>query len=176
MQPRITNSLILAATVLAAACSGDRTSAPASPASASFARGQGRQSLPFRGTIATADRAVVAPPNLLVSGAAAGTATHLGRYTASYEAVAPLGGSTATGSYVFTAANGDRFTATFAGSAAPAEEGRLRFTEVLTIVSGTGRFASATGTFTMRKLVLIDGASGTSTGTGTMEGEIDLPK
>ena len=105
-----------------------------------------------------------------------GTATHLGRYTATYEAVAPLGQGTATGNYVFTAATGDRFTATFAGSAAPVEPGVERFTEVLTIVSGTGRFAGATGTFTMRKNVYIDIAQGSSTGSGTMEGEIDLAR
>ena len=56
------------------------------------------------------------------------------------------------------------------------EPGVERFTEVLTIVSGTGRFAGATGTFTMRKNVYIDIAQGSSTGSGTMEGEIDLAR
>jgi hypothetical protein len=172
MRSRIAYSMVFAASVLASACGGDASSATASPASASLARGLGRESLPFRGTITTADQGVVVPPNLLVNGTAEGTATHLGRYTAITEAVAPLGGNTATGSYVFTAANGDQFTATFSGSAEPAGGGGLRFTEVLTIVSGTGRFAGATGTFSMRKIVYVDAALGTSTGTGTMEGEI----
>ena len=174
MRPSTAYFLMFAATVLASACGGDVSSTTASPASASLARGQGRESLPFRGTVTTADQGVVAPPNLLVNGTAEGTATHLGRYSATFEAVAPLGGNTATGSYVFTAANGDRFTATFSGSAEPADDGGLRFTEVLTIVSGTGRFAGATGTFTMRKIVYVDAAQGTSTGSGTMEGEIVL--
>jgi hypothetical protein len=43
-------------------------------------------------------------------------------------------------------------------------------------VSGTGRFAGATGTFTMRKIVYVDVARGTSTGSGTMEGEIVLSR
>ena len=175
MRPSIAYSMVFAASVLASACGGDGSITPASPASASLARGQAGKALPFRGTVTTADQGVVVPPNLLVGGTAEGTATHLGRYTATFEAVAPLGGNTATGSYVFTAANGDRFTATFVGSAEPGEEG-LRFTEVLTIVSGTGRFAGATGTFTMRKLVVVDPASGSSTGVGTMEGEILLAR
>lgn len=172
MRPSFMSSMVFAATVLASAC-GDASSAPplASP-SASLARGA--ESLPFRGTIATTDRGIIAPPNLLATGTAEGTATHLGRFTATYAAVAPLGQGTATGTYVFTAANGDRFTATFVGSAAPVSPGVERFTEVLTILSGTGRFASATGTFTMRKLVSIDFAQGTSTGSGSMDGEIDL--
>src|SRR5215207_6441140 len=109
MRSSITKCLVVSASVLASACSGDVSSAPASPASASLARGQGRESLPFRGTITTADRSAVAPPNLLISGTAEGTATHLGRFAATYEAVAPLGQGTATGNYVFIAANGDRF-------------------------------------------------------------------
>ena len=176
MRPSTAFFMMFAASVLASACGGDASSAPGSPAGAAFARAQSRESLPFRGTITTADRGVVVPPNLLVIGTAEGTATHLGRYTAIIEAVAPLGQSTATGSYVFTAANGDRFTATFVGSAAPAEAGGLRFTEVLTIVSGTGRFTGATGTFAMSKLVFVDAASGTSTGSGTMEGTIVLDR
>ena len=176
MRTSFMSSIVLMAGVLTSACAGDASSAPASSASASLARGHGREALPFRGTIATADRGSIAPPNLLISGSAEGTATHLGRYTATYDAVAPLGQGTATGSYVFTAANGDRFTATFVGSAAPVEPGVERFTEDLTIVSGTGRFAGATGTFTMRKLVNIDVAQGRSTGAGTMEGEIALER
>lgn len=176
MRPSFMSSIVIAASLLGSACGGDVSTAPTSPASASLARGQGGKSLPFRGTIATADRSQIAPPNLLLSGTAEGTATHLGRFTATFEAVAPLGQGTATGSYVFTAANGDRVTATFIGSAAPVQPGVERFTEELTIVSGTGRFAGATGTFTMRKLVYIDYAQGSSTASGTMEGEIKFDR
>ena len=167
-------SIVLALTVLSAACGGDSSSAPLAPAGSALSQAGGRASVPFRGSISTADKGNVVVPNLEVVGTAEGTATHLGRYTATFLAVAPLGGNTASGSYAFTAANGDGFVATFTGAAAPNALGDLIFTEVLTIVSGTGRFASATGTFTMTKTVVVDGPSGTSTGVGTMEGTIQF--
>ena len=43
-----------------------------------------------------------------------------------------------------------------------------------TIVSGTGRFAGATGSFSYRFTQAIDFASGTSTGSGSFEGSLDL--
>ena len=49
-----------------------------------------------------------------------------------------------------------------------------RITEVATIKNGTGRFAGATGTFTMIRFDTIDFATGKATGTGTFEGEINL--
>jgi len=118
--------------------------------------------------------AVVAPPFLLATGTGEGTATHLGRFTATYEAAADLATPTATGTYRFTAANGDRLVATFVGTAVALKPGLERFTEVLTIVSGTGRFAAAAGTITLVRLVSIDYAAGTSTSTGSMEGAITL--
>jgi hypothetical protein len=47
---------------------------------------------------------------------------------------------------------------------------------VLTIVGGTGRFAAATGTLLVIRLVVVDFQAGTSTGRGSIEGEISLNK
>ena len=178
MRRMIISSIAFVVSVSMAACGGDVSSSPISPADAASAQaraqGQRSASLPFRGSITTADQATVVGPNLLLVGTAEGTATHLGRYTATFEVVAPLGASTATGTYRFTAANGDQLIATFAGYATPVSPGVERFTEALTIVGGTGRFAAATGTFTMSKLVNIDYQSATSTGAGSFEGTIDL--
>jgi hypothetical protein len=167
-------SIVFALTLMAAACGNDVSSTPLAPAGAALSQAGGRESLPFRGSISTADAGQVVGPNLEVVGTAVGTATHLGRFTATYHAVAPLGGNTATGSYEFTSANGDGFVATFSGMAAPDASGELMFTEVLTIVSGTGRFASATGTFTMTRTGVLDVPSGRSTGVGTMKGSVEL--
>ena len=174
MRPSTNRSIILALSVIATACSGDISSSTLSPTDASFVQTKGAQPVRFSGSIVTADQAVVAPPFLLATGTGEGTATHLGRFTATYEATAELATSTATGTYRFTAANGDRLVATFAGSAVVIQPGLERFTEVLTVVSGTGRFAAASGTFTLVRLVTIDFATGTSTATGSMEGAITL--
>ena len=174
MRPRTQLSIALALSVFATACGGDITSSLLSPTHASLAKAQGSQSIPFRGTIETADHAVLAPPNLLVTGSGEGNATHLGRYTATYDAVASLVTSTATGTYRLTAANGDQLVATFVGSAVNVAPALDRFTEILTVVSGTGRFANATGSITITRLVAIDFPTQTSTSTGSMEGEIRL--
>ena len=174
MRPSTNRSLVLALSVIATACSGDISSSMLSPTSGSLVKANGAQPVRFTGTIATADQAVIAPPFLLATGTGEGTATHLGRFTATYEATADLATPTATGTYRFTAANGDRLVATFAGSAVVIEPGYERFTEVLTIVSGTGRFAAAAGTITLVRLVSIDFATSTSTATGSMEGAITL--
>jgi hypothetical protein len=174
MRPITSRSIILALSVIATACSGDISSPSLSPTSASLVKANGAQPVQFRGSITTADQAVIAPPFLLATGTGEGTATHLGRFTATYEATANLATSAATGTYRFTAANGDLLVATFVGSAVAIEPGLERFTEVLTIVSGTGRFAAAAGTITMVRLVSINYAAGTSTATGSMEGEITL--
>jgi len=174
MRPITNRSLVLALSVIVTACSGDISNSALSPTSASLVKANGAQPVPFRGTITTADQAVIAPPFLLANGTGEGTATHLGRFAATYEARADLATPTATGTYRFTAANGDLLVATFVGSAVAIEPGLERFTEVLTIVSGTGRFAAAQGTITMVRLVSIDYATQTSTSTGSMEGEITL--
>jgi len=49
-----------------------------------------------------------------------------------------------------------------------------RITEVATIKNGTGRFAGATGAFTMVRFDTIDFATGQATGTGTFDGQINV--
>ena len=85
---------------------------------------------------------------LLPRGTAEGTATHLGRFTGNVTAeVNP--DNTATGTFTFTAANGDQLSGTFVGEGVFIPPNTARITEVATIENGTGRFAGATGTFTM---------------------------
>jgi hypothetical protein len=65
---------------------------------------------------------------------------------------------------------------TFVGQGVFIPPNTARITEVATIKNGTGRFAGATGTFTMVRFDKIDFATGKATGTGTFEGEINLNK
>jgi hypothetical protein len=77
--------------------------------------------------------------------------------------------TTATGTGVLTAADGDSLFTEFTASAINTETPNVIFiTEIHTITGGTGRFADATGTFTRE--ALSDLALGFSF--GTFEGSI----
>jgi hypothetical protein len=175
MRPSTNRSIVLALSVIATACSGDISSSLLSPTNASFTQTQGSNSVPFRGTIKLTEHGVLAPPHLLFTGAGDGNATQLGHYTVTFDAVADLATPTATGNFRFTAANGDQLITTFVGvGAVNIQPDIIEFTEEFTIVSGTGRFANATGAFTVRRIGIIDFATITSTSTGSIEGEIKL--
>jgi hypothetical protein len=122
--------------------------------------------VPFQGTLsATVTRGPSPddPAKVRVVVVGAGHAAHLGRFTfAAPHDVDPVA-RTAVGTYTFTAANGDTLTATFSGAAAPtATPGVLRIVETATVTGGTGRFAGATGAFTVVRLY--DPAAGTTAG------------
>ncbi len=175
MRPIVMRPIILAVSVLAAACSDQVSTSPTSPTSPALAHSHNATQLPFSGAFTAADQGVVVPPNLLVQGTGVGTATHLGRFTMTYAAVADLATPTATGTYDFVAANGDQLHTTFVGVATVSQDPTVvSFTEVLTIVGGSGRFAGATGTFTVRKIGVIDFATARSTSTGSFEGHINF--
>ena len=76
-----------------------------------------------------------------------------------------------TGSAQWFAANGDSISTTITGSGQVIEPGLFRIEEVHTITGGTGRFAGAQGSFTMKKL-----ASGvTFLTSGSYDGTITPP-
>jgi hypothetical protein len=103
---------------------------------------------------------------------AAGAATQLGRFTLDIPHVVNPATRTAVGTYQFTAANGDTLTAEFTGIATPtAVPGVLYIEETATITGGTGRFAGATGSFTVERL--FDTIAGTTV--GSFEGTISTP-
>jgi hypothetical protein len=117
--------------------------------------------VPFSGSWDAVETAVVQPPFLLVDSNAAGHATHLGRYTATFDFQVDLRTGTASGSFTMTAANGDTLFGTFTGHATPG--GSLAaIVETDTILGGTGRFAGATGSFTVERL--LDQSTGISSG------------
>ena len=116
----------------------------------------------------------VPPPSAHAT--AEGTATHLGRFTATFTADVNLD-NTSTGTFHFTAANGDELAGTFVGQVVFIPPETASITEVATIASGTGRFAGATGTFTMIRVETINFATGQGSGYCSFEqGEINLNK
>jgi len=98
-----------------------------------------------------------------------GTATYLGRYTEHITLDIKLLFMSSTGAATFTAANGDTLTATVAGQATRTSPTTLSIVEVYTITGGAGRFADATGAFTLKST--LDQTTGVST--GTLSGVID---
>jgi len=115
------------------------TAALAGPAAA----GKG---VPFRGSIQGVEIGVFQFPKGFVDGSGSGKATHLGRFTMTYELEVDLLTHETFGSSLFTAANGDSLATDITGLGTPTEN-LVSVVEVHTITGGTGRFAGATGSF-----------------------------
>ena len=99
-----------------------------------------------------------------------GIASHLGRFTTVGNITLNLATASGTGTVSYTAANGDVLNGTSIGQAV-ITAGIATVTETVTIIGGTGRFAGATGTFTVvRRVVAATGSS-----SGTIDGTITLP-
>ena len=168
--------IVLGMCLFAAACSSQTLDSPTSPTSTDLGpaqtAAQGGTALPFRGSFTTLTD--VPPPSAHAT--AEGAATHLGQFTGTLAAEV-TSDNTSTGTFSFTAANGDQLSGTFVGiEGVFIPPNTARITEVATIENGTGRFVGATGTFTMVRFDTIDFATGKATGTGTFEGTINLNK
>jgi hypothetical protein len=166
--------------MFAAACSGQGMDSPTSPSGQSVgasAQPDTTGPLRFEGSFTFTSNGVVTFPTLTVTGNLEGVASQLGRFTATTREIVDMPTTSGTGTYIFTAANGDELSTTVAG-------GEVSFTPpnvstvalAGTIVGGTGRFAGATGTFTLTYTGTIDFASGSSSGSGSFEGHINRKK
>ena len=128
--------------------------------------------LPFKGSIQAVETSVVQPPTLYVDANGSGNATHLGRYAVSYQVEVFIPTRVGIASLTFVAANGDSIFADGLGQAsASGTPGVNRIAEDFTITGGTGRFAGASGSFHVERLVTM--ATGVSS--GTFDGNIVMP-
>jgi len=129
--------------------------------------------VPFHGSLEGLVTRSGAPPIVTVDVEAEGKASHLGRFEVSIPHEVEIATRTATGSYLFVAANGDTLTADFVGHSNPTDEDPtvLYIVEEATITGGTGRFAGATGSFICERLY--DTVAGATT--GSFEGTISSP-
>ena len=134
---------------------------------------------PFKGGLegVHVSRTPLNPPFVFDRFEAAGQATHLGQFELVIEAVVNFGVRPVTGegTVTFTAANGDTVVADITGFSSLVEPGLVLITEYATIDPdrSTGRFAGATGTFTIERLA--DAATGVTGETvGSFEGTISL--
>jgi hypothetical protein len=130
------------------------------------------QEVPFKGRLeGTATITPGTPPFLSVLIEGTGNATHLGRFTVEIPHIVNAMNRTSAGTYEFTAANGDTLTAGFTGQSTLTAPGVLSIVETATITGGTGRFADATGSFTVeRSFNQVTGVT-----TGSFEGTIPSP-
>jgi F0F1-type ATP synthase alpha subunit len=128
----------------------------------------------IQGTIEELETDEVLGPTLYLHGNGSGSATELGQFTMHFEGVvhnisADVGIGVEGAN--FTVANGDKIFATNTGMGAPTSTaGVNKIVEKYTVTGGTGRYADASGSFTVERLVTL--ATGVST--GTIEGSIEL--
>lgn len=128
--------------------------------------------VPFKGSFSgTVTVTPITPPILSNLIAGAGNATHLGLFTLEIPHLVNQATRVGTGSYAFTAANGDTLTADFTGQGTVLAPGVLSSTDVAVITGGTGRFAGATGTFAAERIFHV----ATGAITGTFVGTITSP-
>jgi len=100
-----------------------------------------------------------------------GIGTLLGQFTFTQTVVVDFTNGHDTGTARWFAANGDSISTAITGSGQAIEPNLFKIEEVHTITGGTGRFAGAQGSFTVKRL-----ASGTTFLTsGSYEGTISSP-
>jgi hypothetical protein len=124
---------------------------------------------PFKGTVSAVETGQVVFPMRFLDRDGTGTATYLGRYTEHVTMQIHIPTMSSTGTATFTAANGDTLAASVVGQATRTGPTELSIVEVYTLTGGTGRFADATGTFTLEST--LDQTTGVSS--GTFSGAID---
>ena len=157
--------------VFAAACGGAAPTGPTSSLSqigggVATTEAKGGSELPFKGTYEGLETVGTVPSHHHLD--ATGNATHLGRFTVTADwTLAPTGNF---GTSTWTAANGDELSTSFARRGV-VEPPTITFTETHTVTSGTGRFANASGTFT---IVQTRGLSMPYNNSAAIDGTIDL--
>jgi len=156
---------------LCAACS--QSVSPTSPTSAPGRSLTGSSvqlvaDVPLKGQFdGTATVTPMDPPFAQVNVSATGQATHLGRFTIEIPHVVNFATQSATGTMTLTAANGDALIASFTGHS-QINGSLVTIVETATVTGGTGRFADASGSFTVNRL--FDRATGVTQ--GTLDGTI----
>jgi hypothetical protein len=124
---------------------------------------------PFKGTVNAVETGQVVFPTRFLDREGTGNATYLGKYTEHVVMQINIPTLSSMGAATFTAANGDTLSASVVGQATRTGPTALSIVEDYTITGGTGRFADATGSFTLEST--LDQTTGVSI--GTFSGAID---
>ena len=141
-------------------------------ASTTFAAPSAERQLLFKGSMQAVETHVVTFPTFTLDATGSGNATQLGLFTMSFQGEVFIPTLSGTASAILVAADGSRLFADGLGQGTPTENPNVvSIVEMYTITGGTGRFAGATGNFTVERL--IERTTGVST--GTINGSIVLP-
>jgi hypothetical protein len=140
--------------------------APAVKTTGTFTR------MPFKGSLQATEIYGSSLTTLSVSASGSGNASQLGQFTIRYQAEVNLMDLSAAETAQFTGSNGDSIQARGIGQVAENRTpGMFNVIQIYTITGGTGRFAGASGTITLNRLMsLPTGATST-----TFEGYILMP-
>ena len=132
-----------------------------------------RKEMPLKGSFKAVETSQPNLPIVHVTATGSGEATQLGRFTVSYQVDVNVQTGAGTGlSAEFVAANGDSLFAEGTGQASPSgTPGTVNIIENYTITGGTGRFANASGTFTVERVA----SEATGETSGTLSGNIVIP-
>jgi hypothetical protein len=133
----------------------------------------GERQLLLKGSLEAVETHQIVPPTtMFVDGTGSGNATQLGLFTMSFQAEVSLPSLAASTSAQYVAANGDMiFGEGWGQGTQTADPNVVSIVETYTITGGTGRFAGATGSFTVERLI----DRPTSVSSGTISGTIVLP-
>ena len=128
--------------------------------------------LPFKDNFQATESNVTVSRMMSVSASGSGEATQIGRFTVNYEVEVNLLDLSGTGSVYLAGNNGDSIQAKGIGQAVPDRTPDMfNVVEIYTITGGTGRFAGASGTITLKRLISIT----TGAAMCSFEGYILLP-
>lgn len=104
------------------------------------------EQVPLKGSFATSSIITVNFPFIHISTDGVGQVSHLGRTRLHSELDVLIGVDTATGTFTYTAANGDTLTGTVSGIVPPPDlQGNDEFDLTAIFTGGSGRFTDATG-------------------------------
>jgi hypothetical protein len=110
--------------------------------------------VPFKGTMQSTETYNNMFPTMFVTATGLGDATQTGRFAVSYKIEWNLLDQSTTETAYLIMPNGDSLQAKAVGQATEDRTpGMYNLIEIYTITGGTGRFAGASGTFTLKRLV-----------------------
>lgn len=130
------------------------------------------QQLPLKGSLQAVETHVVTFPTFTLDATGSGNATQLGLFTMSFQGQVYIPTLVGTTSATLIAADGSSLYADGVGQGTVTENPDfVSIVETYTITGGTGRFAGASGSFTVTRLI----QRSTGISSGTINGSILLP-
>ena len=141
-------------------------------ASAVFAAPSAERQLLFKGSMQAVETHVVTFPTFTLDATGSGNATQLGLFTMSFQGEVFIPTLSGTTSAILVAADGSSLYADGVGQGTVTENPDfVSIVETYTITGGTGRFAGASGSFTVERLI----QRSTGVSSGTISGTIVMP-